>query len=283
MLTTDQRPGHGSRRRHEHPALGRVLRALTAAITAVAGAVGAGVALAAPAAADPDGATHHVYATREGLVGRTTANGHVITPNDHFVALPSTRALSGNGSGAMSVRVCARSTGRCEYAPVWDVGPWNTVDDYWSSTRHYAQDLPVGTPQASAAFRSGHQGGLDQFGRKVLNPSGIDLADGTFLQGLHLTGNAWVDVTFLWQGDARTGVIASPVAPLTVRSGPGTGYRAVGLAADAARIPLLCHARGATVSGTRGTTNLWYRVGPRNWVSDAYLITGTGEAVAPPC
>jgi hypothetical protein len=75
--------------------------------------------------------TYRVFATREGLVGRTTANGHVITPRDHFVALPSRRALSPRGSNQFSVRVCA-DNGRCETAPVWDVGPWNTRDDYWN-------------------------------------------------------------------------------------------------------------------------------------------------------
>ncbi|QAY62267.1 hypothetical protein ET495_02120 [Xylanimonas allomyrinae] len=179
--------------------------------------------------------------------------------------------------------MCAPVTGRCEYAPVWDVGPWNTRDDYWSTTRHFAQDLPHGTPAAQAAFTGGYAGGLDERGRTVLNPSGIDLADGTFTDGLGLTTNAPVDVTYLWQGNARTGVVASPARPLNVRSGPGTGYAAVGLAANTARVPLLCHERGTTVAGTRGTTNLWYRIGPGNWVSDAYLITGTGLPVAPRC
>jgi murein L,D-transpeptidase YcbB/YkuD len=49
--------------------------------------------------------TARVYATREGLVGRTTANGHVIASRDHFVALPSRRALSPKGSGDYSVKV----------------------------------------------------------------------------------------------------------------------------------------------------------------------------------
>ncbi|QAY70562.1 hypothetical protein [Xylanimonas protaetiae] len=271
MVTCELRSLRGPRR--------RILTGVVMLLTA-----GATVAFASPAAADAsDGSTHTIFATREGLVGRTTANGHVITENDHFVALPSTSALSADGTGAYSVRVCAPSTGRCEYAPVWDVGPWNIGDDYWSTTRHFATDLPVGTPQASAAFRLGYAGGLDGFGRQVLNPAGIDLADGTFLQGLRLTSNAWIKVTYLWQGNAPKGTIDSPVQPLTVRSGPGTGYRAVGLAANTAQVPLTCHLRGTTVTGTRGTTNLWYRIGPRNWVSDAYVITGTGEPVAPRC
>ncbi|MBW0116104.1 hypothetical protein I4J48_12650, partial [Pseudonocardia sp. KRD-169] len=37
---------------------------------------------------------YRVFATREGLAGGTTANGHVIAERDHFVALPSRRALA---------------------------------------------------------------------------------------------------------------------------------------------------------------------------------------------
>jgi hypothetical protein len=244
---------------------------------------GAGVAFAAPAAADSDGGTSRVYATREGLVGHKTANGHKITKKDHFVALPSRRALSAKGSGTYSVRVCVAGTIRCEYAPVWDVGPWNTIDDYWSTTRHWAKSLRHGLPEAQAAYYGGYNHGKDQFGRTVKNPAGIDLADGTFANGLRLNRNAWVDVTFLWQGSARTGTVDTRRGQLTVRTGPGTGYRATGLAANLARVRLLCHARGTMVNGSRGTTNLWYKVGRTNWVSDAYLITGTGRPVAPHC
>jgi hypothetical protein len=143
--------------------------------------------------------TYRVYATREGLVGGTTANGHVITPRDHFVALPSGRALSPAGTSTYSVQVCA-DNGRCETAPVWDIGPWNTHDDYWtpSATRQNWKDLPQGIPEAQAAYQNGYNGGRDQYGRQVTNPAGIDLADGTFWDGLGLTDNAWVTVTYLW-------------------------------------------------------------------------------------
>ncbi|EST37341.1 hypothetical protein N566_13560 [Streptomycetaceae bacterium MP113-05] len=145
-----------------------------------------------------------VYATREGLVGGTTANGHVIQPNDHFVALPSRRGLSPNGSGEYSVRVCGPA--RCETAPVWDVGPWNTHDDYWnpSSQREMWQDLPQGRPEAQAAYQDDYNGGADEFGRQVANPAGIDLADGTFYN-VGLNNNGWVTVTYLWTDGGGTG------------------------------------------------------------------------------
>ncbi|MFE1029583.1 hypothetical protein ACFW5I_34410 [Streptomyces sp. NPDC058818] len=138
-----------------------------------------------------------VFATREGLVGHTTANGHVIRENDHFVALPSRRALSPKGSGQYSVQVCGPA--RCETAPVWDVGPWNTHDDHWnpSAQREQWKDLPRGLPQAQAAYENGYNGGRDEFGRQVANPAGIDLADGTFYN-VGLDDNGWVTVTYLW-------------------------------------------------------------------------------------
>ncbi|MGA8116384.1 MAG: hypothetical protein WCA46_22235 [Actinocatenispora sp.] len=141
----------------------------------------------------------HVFATREGLVGGTTANGHVITENDHFVALPSGRALSPRDTTDLSVHICNPANGACVDAPVWDIGPWNTHDDYWSPAgqRENWGDLPQGTPEAQAAYNDGYNGGLDQFGRSVLNPAGIDLADGTFAD-LGMGDNGYVDVTYLW-------------------------------------------------------------------------------------
>src|SRR6185312_13134068 len=120
--------------------------------------------------------TYKVYATREGLVGHTTANGHKIVSNDHFVSLPSTLSLSAEGKNYYSVRVCSVTDGRCAYDPVWDVGPWNTHDDYWDSHRAQWTGIRRGLPEAQAAYQDGYNHGEDQFGRKVLNPAGIDLA-----------------------------------------------------------------------------------------------------------
>jgi len=76
---------------------------------------------------------YRVFATREGPVGGRTANGHVIAPRDHFVALPSRRGLNVSaGARDYQVQVCYARTGRCELAPVWDVGPRNIKDDYWN-------------------------------------------------------------------------------------------------------------------------------------------------------
>jgi hypothetical protein len=143
--------------------------------------------------------TYRIYATREGLVGHQTANGHIIQERDHFVALPSWRVLSSYQGYEYQVRVTYN--GRTAVAPVWDVGPWNTDDNYWSPNRHQYPDLPIGMPQAQAAFFDGHNNGLDEFGRVIRAPNGIDIADGLFWDTLGMTGNDWVEVSFLWLGE----------------------------------------------------------------------------------
>ncbi|WP_309892758.1 hypothetical protein [Archangium sp.] len=144
--------------------------------------------------------TYRIYATREGLVGGTTANGHIIKSYDRFVALPSRRALASKGGTEYQVRMCYPVTGKCTTTSVWDVGPWNIKDDYWnpSSMREMWKDLPQGKPEAQAAYQDGYNGGLDGYGRRVANPAGIDVADGSFWTDLGLTNNDWVNVTYLW-------------------------------------------------------------------------------------
>jgi hypothetical protein len=218
-------------------------------------------AAAAPARADAG--TYEVFATREGLVGGTTASGHVIVARDHFAALPSRRGLSTKDSGDYSVRVCAKN-GRCEWAPVWDVGPWNTKDDYWNpaGVRQMWADLPQGRPQAQAAKQDGYHGGLDQFGRVVRNPAGIDLADGAFWDGLQLTTNAWVTVTYQWTGSAPAGMVRS--GNVDVRSAPRPDAPVVGLAANLAQVRIECQ---------QGD---WYRLAPDKWLPAATVSGLTG-------
>lgn len=141
--------------------------------------------------------TFRVYAHRQGLVGHTTANGHVIQENDHFVALPCKCALSSKGGHEFQVRI--EYKGRTTIAPVWDVGPWNIDDNYWDppEKRKYS-DVAQGVPQAAAAYYNDHNDGRDGSGRTVLSPAGIDIADGTFWHELGMTGSDWVNVTFLW-------------------------------------------------------------------------------------
>ncbi|MEU4802242.1 hypothetical protein [Actinosynnema sp. NPDC023587] len=224
------------------------------------------------AARSAGGSAFRVFATREGLVGGTTANGHVIVDRDHFAALPSRRGLSPKDDGTYSVQVCAEN-GRCEWAPVWDVGPWNTKDDHWNppDTREMWQDLPHGRPEAQAAYQDAYNGGKDQFGRRVANPAGVDLADGTFWDGLALTDNSWVTVAYLWTDSGPGGFVVSPGQPQQVRAGPSSGAAEVGLAVDRAQVKTGCAVTGEAVTGTQGTSDVWYRIAVDKYLAKAHL------------
>ncbi|QNE20155.1 hypothetical protein F1D05_22400 [Kribbella qitaiheensis] len=218
-----------------------------------------------------------VYATREGLVGGTTANGHVIASRDHFVALPSRRGLASNGSGTYTVKVCTTSGSRCAFEPVWDVGPWNTKDDYWnpSATREMWKDLPQGKPEAQAAYQSGYNGGKDQFGRTVANPAGIDLADGVFWDALALGDNGFVDATYLWTGTGGRGTVSISSGYLNLRSTSSSSGAVVGMAGKSAQVTVECQTTGQSVAGSQGTTNVWLRVNAGMYVSKAWINAGS--------
>jgi hypothetical protein len=220
------------------------LRRLLIAVSLVLMATSAGQVHAAPAAAPARqeiAPTYRVFATREGLVGHRTANGHLIDSRDHFVALPSWSVLSPKGTSQYAVRLTYN--GRSVIAPVWDIGPWNTKDDYWNPSRRYS-DLPVGRPMAHAAYYDDYNGGRDESGRNVREPNGIDIADGTFWDDLGMTSSDYVLVTFLWLGaDPGPGnaVAVDPAAggapataPVEVEAGAtavdngGAGYSASG-------------------------------------------------------
>ncbi|WP_326946739.1 hypothetical protein OG439_46690 [Amycolatopsis sp. NBC_01307] len=229
--------------------------------------------------------TYKVYGTREGLVGGTTANGHKIVSHDHFVSFPSVKSVSPKGTGNYTARVCRTDGSKCEYAPVWEVGPWNIHDDYWNpaSVRAEFKDLPQGKPEAQAAYLDGYNGKKDDSGRTVLNPAGIDLADGVFWDGLGMSDNGYVNVTYLWTGSGPTGVVGTAGDPLNVRASASTSAAVKGLAANYAKVTIECYTTGDTVTGKFGTSNIWDRIGAGHYVSDTYLQTGSDSPVAPHC
>jgi len=166
-----------------------------------------------------------VWATREGLVGSTTANGHVIVTNDHFVALPSRLVLSSNNGSEFQAQMSFN--GRTITAPVWDIGPWNVSDDYWdpSNIRQEFATLAQNFPEAQAAYQNHFNNGLSDSGRTVTNPAGIDLADGTS-SDLGSGGGAWITVQLLRAPDTIPPTVGPLTAvPSTISLGSSTGIR----------------------------------------------------------
>ncbi len=180
------------------------------------------VSAATPTAAASTGSTFRIYATREGLVGNSTSNGHVVQPNDHFVALPCVCVLSSKDGNEFQVKI--QYNDKTVTAPVWDVGPWNIHDNYWDpqQQRKYS-DLPQGMPEATAAYYDNYNGGLDDRGRQVRIPAGIDIADGTFAD-LGMKDSDWVTVTFMWMQPSRPALADLPALPTGYQDIPTVYY-----------------------------------------------------------
>ncbi|WP_328558158.1 MULTISPECIES: peptidase [unclassified Streptomyces] len=77
-----------------------------------------------------------------------------------------------------------------------------------------------------------------------------------------------------------------PIAPgaiLHVRSGPGVHFSIVRDLPEGSSVPIYCQCPGDTVSGYYGTTNIWDNISNGQFVSDAYVHTGSDGYVAPAC
>ena len=85
---------------------------------------------------------------------------------------------------------------------------------------------------------------------------------------------------------SSSGTQRYPVAPgceLNVRSGPGTGYSIIDVLPQGATVPVNCQTPGTRVSGPYGTSNIWDNIANGEFVSDAYVLTGSDGYVASRC
>jgi hypothetical protein len=141
--------------------------------------------------------TYQTSAKRRGVsckVFATQYRGHTRSE----VALPH-RILKDRGGYTVSIR---RGNHGAK-AKVKEVGPWNIRDNYWQARKHRDMwdNLPRCTPEAEAAYFKDYNNGKDQFGRKVLNPAGVDLTPRVASRlGLKKYQNAWVHVRYPWVG-----------------------------------------------------------------------------------
>ncbi|MFC9429229.1 hypothetical protein [Streptomyces sp. NPDC056987] len=70
---------------------------------------------------------------------------------------------------------------------------------------------------------------------------------------------------------------------VNVRSGPGTNYQLVRVLQYGATVPINCQKPGERITGPYGTTNLWDNIANGEFISDAYVYTGSSGYVAPRC
>ncbi|WP_299539413.1 SH3 domain-containing protein [uncultured Streptomyces sp.] len=121
-------------------------------------------------------------------------------------------------------------------------------------------------------------------GGTVLAAATAPAAAGTAVAEPAASGTALplVDVTAY----ASTGVARYPVAPgyrVNVRTGPGTQYAVVRLLPYGVSVPVYCQKPGQTITGPYGTSNIWDCIAGGEFVSDAYVRTGSDGYIAPRC
>ncbi|MEV1082041.1 SH3 domain-containing protein [Streptomyces sp. NPDC050211] len=75
----------------------------------------------------------------------------------------------------------------------------------------------------------------------------------------------------------------APGVRLNVRSGPGTSYTIVRVLPAGSRVPIFCQTPGSTVTGPYGTSNIWDNIANGEFVSDAYVNTGSDGYIASRC
>jgi uncharacterized protein YraI len=99
----------------------------------------------------------------------------------------------------------------------------------------------------------------------------VDRVEGAEAEGVAVTAAA-----------LRTYAIA-PGVRLNVRSGPGTNYTVVRVLSEGSRVPIYCQTPGTTVTGPYGTSRIWDNISDGEFVSDAYVNTGSDGYVASRC
>lgn len=85
---------------------------------------------------------------------------------------------------------------------------------------------------------------------------------------------------------AAAAVAYYPLAPgyqVNVRRGPSSTSQLIKVLPQGSSVPIRCQTRGETVSGPCGTTDIWDSIAPGQYVSDAYVKTGSSDFVAVRC
>lgn len=254
-----------------------------------------------------------VYGTADdGLVGATTASGHLLRADDRLVGLPACTASacpwlppgSGPDGAAGAQTSCAEAdglcwveltdpaTGACAAAPVRDLGPFFVKDNWWAATGDRVYALPQGVPAAISAATGADLG----FGPGV-SDDGVDLAGRASPPALAVAAGTWGDLGFapgegvaplrvrlLWQAGLfhqeacdGEGTAAPENATTTrevaLRDGPSEGAESLATIPVGRRVTIT----GASEGGFSPTTH----GGRAGWAaSDALVYDGESPLVA---
>lgn len=234
-----------------------------------------------------------VDCSREGLVGYTTANGHVITPSSRFVALPSRSVLCPNGNTTaytVNIKYLANDGTRrtANNVPVWDVGPWSTNDTYWAANRSGVSVGTAGLNHSTIARGTSASavGSSDKYAT-VANASAIDLSDYVYLTELNITwqNGLKVEVTYNWMtptikdNSAATFTGTSWIVASTAADKYGADYRYRSTAAVSEPATFT----GPAAAGSQYMIHARWPAGANRSVTAGYQIAHSGGTTTVNC
>ncbi|QOV36471.1 SH3 domain-containing protein [Streptomyces ferrugineus] len=75
----------------------------------------------------------------------------------------------------------------------------------------------------------------------------------------------------------------APGYSVNVRRGPGTNYPIVRVLPVGAKVQIYCQTPGTTETGPYGRSNIWDNIDSGEYISDAYVNTGSDGYVRPRC
>ncbi|KAK1180184.1 SH3 domain-containing protein [Streptomyces sp. NBS 14/10] len=95
-----------------------------------------------------------------------------------------------------------------------------------------------------------------------------------------------VEVGTVDVGTVEATTVTYPIAPgyqVNVRSGPSTTSKLIKVLPYNTRVPIRCQRRGQKISGPYGTTDIWDSIAPGQYVSDAFVKTGSDGFITVIC
>ncbi|MFE2432110.1 SH3 domain-containing protein [Streptomyces sp. NPDC059373] len=105
-------------------------------------------------------------------------------------------------------------------------------------------------------------------------------------RGLLMAGLAGALVLVVGTATSASASTTYQVAPnvrLNVRSGPGTSYPVVRVLPYDAKVIIYCQSPGTTVNGYYGTSSIWDNISSDQFISDAYVDTGSDGYITGRC
>lgn len=258
------------------------LAALLAATAVGAAMVVGSVALAAPAGAAAKPSFQLPFPCGQVWSGQTRTTHSPPNAVDFNRTNDVDDPVVASAAGTVSTVTNLGNRSYGKYVVVNHGGGWTT---YYAHLNSFAVSVGARVSAGQRIGTVGSTGGSTgphlHFEQRLNNSLQKVVLNGT--QALYWGTRSYTSHNACGSSTGAQGRVDTAGAPLTVRSGPGTGSSAVGTVADGATVTISCQTTGTSVTGTFGTSNIWDRIGSGRYIADAYVFTGSDGRVAPAC